>query len=843
MKFLVYSATTAATIESSLGSVDYSYYFVLQSFLPLLRRFGEVEVLSAPLDEASLENLDLTPPCYYLSFTPPGKLVFGRGVSVIPVFAWEFGSLPDEPVIDERDNWRYMIERAGQAITHSSFAANVVKGSLGADFPVVSIPAPVWDDYQTIQSERDGQFAVQGEWDLPCTVIDSAAFRVAGADEQSPDLAIADIIPVLASDASNRLINGRIWDGRALEWRAAEAGSDLYLWGFGLGPTGQVSSRARSPWLLLSAYVSGSLVIEVDAALPAGDRTDPNQGFLELVAGGQSTVIKLTPGPQRHRFAVTLETSTNTLLFSTRFGGEAFELHRVCVAPAQPLAKCSSPQTDLLLDASLSWSGMHDIEPWGRWTEAEDCSLVLPLAVSGAVAVRFSVMNTLAEGPASFDVHLGQQKKTVETDRSPQAVELLFTGVGSSDHLGFAGICTAVSADDQRRLGLALASLEVEPLAPTEMLVEPLTPRDLLNDDGVRSVGLHAREPWGRWAAESELTFVLPYWVNGHVVVRIQVVEHPQQRRGALTLNLGGQIRSVVLTGEAQTFSVEFQGLDATQTLQCSGPEPVALEGGEDLRRLGIGLAALEIVLQAESDVSADTRVDFDSGSGSPALDAPVIYTALFNPVDERKNWPDLINAFVFALRDQPRAVLVIKAAHRELQPFLEDFCGYFASLAPFQCRLIFIHGYLDPASYRQLIRRSAFIVSASRGEGQCLPLMEFMSGGVPAIAPNNTAMADYVSAQNSFLVASTVEPAVWPQDPRLLLRTTRYRINWESLYDAFATSFQVAVTEPARYAAMSVAASESLRNYCSMETAQARLQALLEELSGATVGDDVDTR
>ena len=37
MKFLVYSEVNAQTIASSMGQSEYSYYFVLKEFLPVLR--------------------------------------------------------------------------------------------------------------------------------------------------------------------------------------------------------------------------------------------------------------------------------------------------------------------------------------------------------------------------------------------------------------------------------------------------------------------------------------------------------------------------------------------------------------------------------------------------------------------------------------------------------------------------------------------------------------------------------------------------------------------------------------------------------------------------------------
>ena len=51
MKILAYCPLNSASIESSLGTADYSYFFVMQRFLPLLETVGEVEVLSEPPDD------------------------------------------------------------------------------------------------------------------------------------------------------------------------------------------------------------------------------------------------------------------------------------------------------------------------------------------------------------------------------------------------------------------------------------------------------------------------------------------------------------------------------------------------------------------------------------------------------------------------------------------------------------------------------------------------------------------------------------------------------------------------------------------------------------------------
>jgi hypothetical protein len=112
------------------------------------------------------------------------------------------------------------------------------------------------------------------------------------------------------------------------------------------------------------------------------------------------------------------------------------------------------------------------------------------------------------------------------------------------------------------------------------------------------------------------------------------------------------------------------------------------------------------------------------------------------------------------------------------------------------------------------------------------------MSAGKPAVAPDHTAMAEYVSASNSFVVNSWREPGHWPHDPRLVLRCHRYRIDWESLCTAYLSSWRVAIDSPGRYRSMSLRASKALKNFCSADVVAARIDAFL---GVATAANPVD--
>ena len=225
----------------------------------------------------------------------------------------------------------------------------------------------------------------------------------------------------------------------------------------------------------------------------------------------------------------------------------------------------------------------------------------------------------------------------------------------------------------------------------------------------------------------------------------------------------------------------------------------------------------------------------------APAQDCPlqlegVVYTSVFNPYDGRKNWQDMISAFCTTFRDTADATLVLKLTHHDIANALTDMLHHLYKNQSYQCRIVLIHGYLADGDYERLVQATSYVVNSSYGEGQCLPLMEFMSCGKPAIAPLNTAMADYVNSDNAFIVDFTEELTAWPHDPRAAYRTMRYMTHWDSLCAAYRASYEVAKTDEPRYAAMSAAAVHSLQRFCSQATAEQRLRAFFAQGS-ATAG------
>src|SRR5690606_22074405 len=155
MRFLICSRFNKETISSSFGLPEYSYYFVLKEFAPLLSTLGTVDIVATPDEADALYERYTTrgEHCVFLHFTAPHNLARDIKCPAIPVFAWEFSSMPTDTWNgDGYNNWKLVLQKQGAAITHSQFTVRAVKDALGKDFPVVAIPAPVWDRCERYRS-------------------------------------------------------------------------------------------------------------------------------------------------------------------------------------------------------------------------------------------------------------------------------------------------------------------------------------------------------------------------------------------------------------------------------------------------------------------------------------------------------------------------------------------------------------------------------------------------------------------------------------------------------------------------------------------------------------------
>lgn len=204
------------------------------------------------------------------------------------------------------------------------------------------------------------------------------------------------------------------------------------------------------------------------------------------------------------------------------------------------------------------------------------------------------------------------------------------------------------------------------------------------------------------------------------------------------------------------------------------------------------------------------------------------VFTTVLSPRDGRKNWRDILTAFTDAFADEPAATLVFKMIGRDPNYWWWDFNQLVRQVRPFRSRIVVLDGFLDDGAYQTLIARTHWVVNASRAEGQCLPLVEFMAAGRPAIAPCQTSMRDYIDPAVAFVVRAAPEFCAFPHDPEAAFGSARYRLDWASLRDAYRDAFRLWRDEPARHAAMGEAAAARIAGYCGDAVLGPRLASFL---------------
>lgn len=205
-----------------------------------------------------------------------------------------------------------------------------------------------------------------------------------------------------------------------------------------------------------------------------------------------------------------------------------------------------------------------------------------------------------------------------------------------------------------------------------------------------------------------------------------------------------------------------------------------------------------------------------------------VVYTSIFTPTEDRKNWQDLLTGFLLALRDREDATLVLKLITKN--PADADLVlDYYRRLdLHHRCQAVVITDFLSQQQMLALTEASTYYITTTRAEGNCLPLMNYLASGRPAVSPRHTAIADYFDDRMGYVVESHPEPAAWPQDRQLRCRTSWHRLVWTSLVEQIRESYQAAKQNGVAYEAKASAAREKMRQWASIEQVWPRLQSAL---------------
>jgi len=212
-----------------------------------------------------------------------------------------------------------------------------------------------------------------------------------------------------------------------------------------------------------------------------------------------------------------------------------------------------------------------------------------------------------------------------------------------------------------------------------------------------------------------------------------------------------------------------------------------------------------------------------------------VVYTCIFNPGDGRKNWEDLFSGFIWGLRDRDDAALVVKLVTKE-RIWIDRILMYYRRLGlAHRCKVVLLTDYLKPEHMLELVRASAYYLTTTRAEGNCLPVMNYLAAGRPCVAPCHTALSDYFTREMGFIVETHPEPAIWPHDNRLRFRTTWGRVVWPSLVEQLRQSYHVARQDRRTYDALGACGQRKMSQWASAESIWPHLQAALNLLDVLT--------
>lgn len=206
-----------------------------------------------------------------------------------------------------------------------------------------------------------------------------------------------------------------------------------------------------------------------------------------------------------------------------------------------------------------------------------------------------------------------------------------------------------------------------------------------------------------------------------------------------------------------------------------------------------------------------------------------VVYTVVVDPINNSKNWLDSLWVFGFGFRDNPDVTLIVKLSHYDTQRVCDLLLYEMRKMAPYKCRIVTISTWLDEPQMLQLVRGSSFIISSAHAAGQGHALLEFMAAGKPVVGPRHTAMDDYLDEENAFIADCSREWIHWPHDPRLMLRTRRFRLNWTSYRDALLRSHDCIARQPDTYRHLSQHAHASAQAHATQDNARAQLRDFID--------------
>lgn len=134
------------------------------------------------------------------------------------------------------------------------------------------------------------------------------------------------------------------------------------------------------------------------------------------------------------------------------------------------------------------------------------------------------------------------------------------------------------------------------------------------------------------------------------------------------------------------------------------------------------------------------------------------VFGSVLNPHDWRKNLLSMVRGFSIALSEDRHSILILKFSCQEKAPGI--YRNMFNWLlqhthAAFYRNVYFCCDYIESHQMGNFLTSLDFYLCTSYCEGQNLPLLESMYCGVVPVSTANTAMDDYITTENAFVISS----------------------------------------------------------------------------------------
>jgi glycosyltransferase involved in cell wall biosynthesis len=207
------------------------------------------------------------------------------------------------------------------------------------------------------------------------------------------------------------------------------------------------------------------------------------------------------------------------------------------------------------------------------------------------------------------------------------------------------------------------------------------------------------------------------------------------------------------------------------------------------------------------------------------------VLLSIFNPHDLRKNIGNLIESFLLFQRDKPGAILLLKCIVDNSTVNLGNVHALIGRHAPLKAavgNIFVITQELSPDHLRGLYRLGDFYFCTSHCEGLGMPVIEAMAEGLIPISVNNTAMADYITDRNSFVIPSKPERAYPSSNNSSNPNLTWFTAGTGAIVSALERAYHCSSSSLDR---MRIAAANTISKQYSLEAAADSIAARLRDI------------